>query len=203
MMSAPRHASFDLCKQPLRGSTFPGVGTKGFRDRRVEIIGLRGASRGKPPSAPRCCCPWTPQPRMATVTEFARLGIWRRPPWRAGSLCRDPGAIHHGNRNTRLRIIQDQQTADVGKFLRHVLGKTAHPFHAGRAHLGYISRHGVNERVGKRMDAGLGRHFHATVSLFNKHFFDRANHFRHRNSDRFHVCLGKIKHGQGIHFYQQ
>ena len=77
----------------------------------------------------------------------------------------DPGGVHHGDGNPRLRVAQDQQAADVRQPLRRVGRVAADPLHTGDVHFADIRRHRVHHAVVTGIDARLGRHLRLAQTL--------------------------------------
>lgn len=114
---------------------------------------------------------------------------------RAGALGGDPGAIHDGQRDAGLRIVEDEKAADVREPLGLVVGVAGYPFHPGGLEAGDVGGHGVYEGVGAGVDAGFGRHLYFAIALFAEHGFQRVDDFHHRQVNGFDISAGEVEKG--------
>ncbi len=64
---------------------------------------------------------------------------------------------------------------------------------------GYVGRHGVDERVLARVNAGLGRHLDLAFPLFSEHPLERLDDLRHHQPDVGDILRGEIEERLATH----
>ena len=135
----------------------------------------------------------TPQPTNAATALSGRARYLRRDAGAgAGAHGGDPGAVHHRERHAGLRVVEHEEAGDVRQALGGVGRVAGDPLEAGHLGLPHVGRHGVDEAVRARVDAGLGRHLGLAAALGGEPGVERVDDLAHGHAETLDVRPAQV-----------